>query len=262
MRKSEGHAAQPRTAIGPAPGFGPLRSYLAGPPTARRLRSKTHPHASQKADEIAVVHNGIIENHEQLRQNAADGCVFQSQTDSEVTPNLLKKAYDGRILAAVRKVIPQLEGSFAFAAIFEDHPGKNFVARQGSPLLVGLGKDQMLLASDIPALLPHAHEYTQLEDGQMAVLSRKDCDIFDFDGKPLEVNFKQIEMNVESVSKGDFDSFMSKEIAEQSEVLERLLDSRMRGDDLADPDLGIDLSSINHIVFLCRRHLLARRPLG
>ena len=251
IRKSEGRLRNLEQQLSLQPvlgqcGIAHTRWATHGPPTS----VNAHPHTSQRSD-IAVVHNGIIENHDQLRQELiADGCVFQSQTDSEVIPNLLAKVYQGDPLKAIRAIIPLLEGSFAFAAIFEDHPQQIFVARQGSPLLVGKGDEQMLIASDIPALLPHAHEYTQLEDGQLAALSRTSCEIFDFEGNQLAIDFQTIEMNVESVSKGDYDSFMSKEIAEQSSVLERLLESRIRGDDLADPDLGIDLSTINHIVFL------------
>ncbi|TVR41288.1 MAG: glutamine--fructose-6-phosphate transaminase (isomerizing) [Planctomycetota bacterium] len=251
IRKSEGRLRQLEEQLSMRPvlghcGIAHTRWATHGAPTT----INAHPHTCARGN-IAVVHNGIIENHEVLRSRLqAAGAIFQSQTDTEVIPNLLAQVYTGDPLAAIQAIISELQGSFAFAAVFEDHPDHIFVARQGSPLLVGRGEGQMLLASDIPALLPHAHEYLQLEDGQLAVLTRGQVRICSFSGAVIEPAFKTIEMNVESVSKGDYDSFMAKEIAEQPEVLQRILESRLRGDTLTDPDLGIDLRGINHVVFL------------
>ncbi|TVR16461.1 MAG: glutamine--fructose-6-phosphate transaminase (isomerizing) [Planctomycetota bacterium] len=210
-----------------------------------------HPHSSGDGS-IAVVHNGIIENHQVLRDDLESaGVLFSSQTDSEVIPHLLERHYEGDPLACIRTVLPLLRGSYAFAAVFDQHPGHIYVARQGSPLLIGRGKgQQVLLASDIPALLPHAHEYLQLQDGQLADLSSQEVCISTFSGDTTDLTFLPIELDVEAISKGDFDSFMAKEIAEQPEILQRLLESRLHQGTLAQPDLGIDLRHINHVVFL------------
>jgi glutamine---fructose-6-phosphate transaminase (isomerizing) len=213
-------------------------------------RNNAHPHASGDG-RIAVVHNGIIENHAELRRELiAAGCAFVSQTDTEVIPHLLSRVYAGDPLAAVLAVTAQLRGSFAFAAIFADHPRRIIAARQGSPLLIGLGKKEVLLASDLPALLPHAHQVCHLEDGQAADLSDEGVELRTFSGEAVTVRCQPIEITSDAVSKGNFDSFMAKEIAEQPQILARLIDSRLRQGRLVEPDLGIDLSAVNHVVFL------------
>ena len=122
--------------------------------------------------------------------------------------------------------------------------------RQGSPLLIGKGKNETLLASDIPALLPHATQMMILDDGQVADLTAEAVTISTFAGLPVATSFKTIEITAEAVSKGAFDSFMAKEIAEQPQVLERLIASRVRDGRLVQPDLGLELKDIRHIVFL------------
>ena len=211
-----------------------------------------HPHVGgPDLPTVAVVHNGIIENHDALRRELqALGDVFSSETDTEVIPKLIARAYTGDPVAAVRAVLPRLEGSFAFAVIFADQPGRILAARQGSPLLIGRGKKEYLLASDVPALLPHATEVTYLNDGELVDFTAETCVITTFAGAPVEAKFARIEITADAVEKGDFDSFMAKEIAEQPAVLTRLLESRLAGDRLVEPDLGLDLKAVNHIVFL------------
>ncbi|HYE03893.1 MAG TPA: glutamine--fructose-6-phosphate transaminase (isomerizing) [Planctomycetota bacterium] len=209
-----------------------------------------HPHASGD-HRIAVVHNGIIENHEALRKKLHEqGAIFLSQTDTEVIPHLVARHYRGDPIAAVRAAIGELDGSFAFAAVFADHPKRIIAARKGSPLLVGLGKKETLLASDIPALLPHATQVMFLEDGQIADLTEDGVKVVTFAGGAIEPRFKPIEITAEAVSKGPYDSFMAKEIAEQPQVLARILESRLRGDEVVEPDLGLELKDVNHVVFL------------
>jgi glucosamine--fructose-6-phosphate aminotransferase (isomerizing) len=210
----------------------------------------SHPHASGD-HRIAVVHNGIIENHEALRRRLKEqGAIFLSETDTEVIPHLIRSHYRGDPVAAVRAAIGELDGSFAFAAVFADHPRRIVAARKGSPLLVGLGKKEVLLASDIPALLPHANQVMHLEDGEIADLTDDGVAVTTFAGAAVANRFKPIEITADAVTKGDFDSFMAKEIAEQPQVLARLLDSRLRGDAVVEPDLGLDLADVNHVVFL------------
>jgi glucosamine--fructose-6-phosphate aminotransferase (isomerizing) len=251
-------------------GIAHTRWATHGPPS----EVNCHPHLSADG-RVAVVHNGIIENHEELRAElAATGVVFASQTDTEVIPQLIARHYRGDALAAVLAVVKRLRGSFAFAVVFKDQPGRIVAVRQGSPLIIGRGKAfsgddfatevktstalsagsparrEMLLASDIPALLPLAQQIHIMNDGEIAVLDHEGASLCDFDGKPLATDFRPVEVSADAVSKGCFDSFMAKEIAEQPAVLARLLDSRLRGGVLVEPDLGLDLKSVNHIVFL------------
>ena len=253
-------------------GIAHTRWATHGPPTELNC----HPHVSTDG-RIAVVHNGIIENHERLRRElTAAGFIFRSETDTEVIPQLIAMHYaqSRDPLAAVRAAVAQLDGSFAFAVVFADHPRRMIAVRKGSPLLVGRGKSyspdtaaaddstakfskagisaprELMIASDVPALLPHAHEVCFLEDGQIADLSDAGVVVTAFDGTPATPVFKTIEITADAVSKGSFDSFMAKEIAEQPTVLARLLESRLRAGGLVEPDLGIDLKAVNHIVFL------------
>ncbi len=259
----------------PAPGtcgIAHTRWATHGPPT----EANCHPHLSGD-ERIAVVHNGIIENHEELRRELqAQGAVFRSETDTEVIPHLIASVYRGKPLEAVRATVARLRGSFAFAVVFADQPRRIIAVRQGSPLLVGRGRSapgsapagrarndrsvtdggtpsdqrELLIASDIPALLPHATEMLVLEDGQIADLGEHGVRITTFTGSPVTAVFKPIEITAEAVSKGKHDTFMAKEIAEQPEVLRRLLDSRLRDGRLVEPDLGVDLRAVNHLVFL------------
>ena len=235
-------------------GIAHTRWATHGAPT----ETNSHPHLSGDL-RIAVVHNGIIENHDSLRKELqATGVVFRSQTDTEVIPHLIAQAYAGESqgdpLAAVRVVLPRLTGSFAFAVVFADFPERILAVRQGSPLLVGRGPEAMMLASDIPALLPHANHVLHLDDGQVADLGPNRVSITTFAGAAVTTTFAPIEISAEAVSKGSFDSFMAKEIAEQPEVLTRLLASRINtlaGHDLlVMPDLGIDLSAVTHVSFI------------
>ncbi len=233
----------------PAPGgtgIAHTRWATHGPPT----EANCHPHLDV-TKRIAVVHNGIVENHDALRSELkAAGAVFTSQTDTEVIPHLIASLYRGDPLAAVRAAITRLEGSFAFAVVFADHPERIIAVRLGSPLLVGRGPDAVMIASDIPALLPHATEVLYLEDGQMADLQRGGVALSTFAGAPVATTFKRIEISAEAVSKGTFDSFMAKEIAEQPAVVKRLLESRVNQGRLVQPDLGLDLAAVRHVSFI------------
>ncbi len=235
----------------PAPGgtgIAHTRWATHGPPT----EANCHPHLNANK-RIAVVHNGIVENHDALRTELkAAGAVFTSQTDTEVIPHLIASLYTsgGDPLAAVRAAIPRLEGSFAFAVVFADHPERIIAVRLGSPLLVGRGPDAVMIASDIPALLPHATEVLYLEDGQLADLQRGTVTLSTFTGAAVATTFKRIEISADAVSKGAFDSFMAKEIAEQPAVLARLLASRVNQGRLVQPDLGLDLAAVRHVSFI------------
>jgi glutamine---fructose-6-phosphate transaminase (isomerizing) len=250
LRKSAGRLKQLQDlvdsqTISGSCGIAHTRWATHGAPTTENA----HPHTDTDR-ELAVAHNGIIENHEQLRKRLeADGIFCTTQTDTEVIPHLIRQHYQGDPIAAVQAVLPLLEGSYAFAVLFADHPKRIIAVRKGSPLLLGRGEDCLMLASDIPALLPHAQEVCQLDDGQLVDLNHEQLILYDQD-QVIQPGFLPIEIDVEAVSMGDFDSFMAKEIAEQPEILARLLDSRLSQGRLVQPDYGVDLKQINHVVFL------------
>ena len=229
-------------------GIGHTRWATHGPPN----EINCHPHLDDQGT-IAVVHNGIIENHDYLRKKLqAAGHVFSSQTDTEVIPQLIAEHQKrgGDLLAAVVAAVAELEGQFAFAVLCADEPGRIIAVRRGSPLLVGRGRGEAMIASDVPALLPHATEVMFLADGEIADVTPERVTVMTFAGVPVAVTFKPIEVTADAVSKGSHDTFMAKEIAEQPEVLTRILDSRLLGGRLVEPDLGVDLGAVRHIILL------------
>ncbi len=186
-------------------GIAHTRWATHGEPT----KTNAHPHTNNVGT-ISVVHNGIIENYETLRNELIElDYVFTSQTDTEVIPHMLSRYYQGDPVEAVRLVVNKLKGSFAFAAIFSDHPRRIIVARNGSPLLIGIGKSEILVASDIHALLPLANQVCYLDDGTIADLSDNKVELRSFSNEILLAQFKPIEINVEEISKGTFDKFKS-----------------------------------------------------
>ena len=188
-----------------------------------------HPHVDCN-HRIAVVHNGIIENYAQLKQELEnEGHTFASDTDTEIIPHLIEKYYDGHdFLAAVRQALQRLEGSFALAIISQYAPNLLIGVRKGSPLIVGIGEGEYLLASDIPALLSHTKDVIVLEDGEMAVLTDKEWQITDFEGRPLSRQPKTIEWDARMVEKEGYPHFMLKEIHEQPTVLRNNLEKYIK----------------------------------
>ncbi len=251
VHKSAGKLKELQDAYDEQGGFGNCgiahtRWATHGSPTS----VNAHPHCDSE-QKIAVVHNGIIENHETLRRELSDqGAIFISQTDSEIIPHLLASLYTGDPIAAVQACIKRLEGSYAFAAIFGDHENRIVVARQGSPLIIGKGPNAHLIASDIPALLPHAHEAFYMDDGQIADMQTDSIDIYDSNGQAIAAAFETIEINYNAVTMGDYDSFMAKEIAEQPEIVQRIIEDRIVDGGIRAADVDVDLSQIQHVVFL------------
>lgn len=182
-----------------------------------------HPHCNN-ANTIAIVHNGIIENAESLKHEMiAEGYHFISDTDSEVIACLLDYYNQGNPLQALQAVAKRLEGSFALACLFLDHPDHIYVTRWHSPLILAQGQQQTMAASDIPALLGHADTFYFLEEGQIACLSLDGIQFYDSKLQPVQVSPRQVERNEEIISKAGFDTFMEKEIHEQPYAIQQTL---------------------------------------
>jgi glutamine---fructose-6-phosphate transaminase (isomerizing) len=181
-----------------------------------------HPHTdSQKR--VAVVQNGIIENHQELREELiAKGCEFASETDTEVIPHLIAQylpdtfGYDD-FLEAVQKTIHRLHGSFAIAVICADYPDEIIVARNQAPLIIGFGQGEFFCASDVTAVVPHTHAVLSLENGEIARLTPLGVEVYDFSLKRLR--------NLTTVEKQGFRHFMLKEIYEQPSVVRSCLET-------------------------------------
>jgi glucosamine--fructose-6-phosphate aminotransferase (isomerizing) len=196
-------------------GIGHTRWATHGRPSDRN----SHPHldCNQK---IAVVHNGIIENYQKLREELQEkGHIFLSETDTETIPHLIEEYYKGDIIAAVQEAVKRLEGAFAIVVACADDPGKLVVARKASPLVLGLGKGENYVASDIPAILSHTREVYILDDGEMAEVTAQGIQVMDFDGNKVEKAIFHVQWDAVAAEKGGYEDFMLKEIHEQPKAI-------------------------------------------
>ncbi|WP_256393042.1 glutamine--fructose-6-phosphate transaminase (isomerizing) [Natronoarchaeum rubrum] len=232
---------------GAAPvGIGHTRWSTHGEPSD----ANAHPH-TDCSDDVAVVHNGIIENYEQLKAELrADGHQFESETDTEVVPHLieaaLKRGADRE--SAFRSAVDRLEGSYAIAAVFEDADDV-FAARQDSPLVIGVDEGGYYLASDVPAFIDHTDQVLYLEDGEFARLTPETVGISDADGRPIEKSLATVEWDAEDAGKSGYDHYMLKEIHEQPRALRKCLRGRVDGiERTVDLDLELDDVGGVHLV--------------
>ncbi|MEO0266321.1 MAG: glutamine--fructose-6-phosphate transaminase (isomerizing) [candidate division WOR-3 bacterium] len=191
-----------------------------------------HPHTDCKS-QIAVAHNGIIENFEELKKELEEkGHKFISETDSEVIPHLIEEYYEGSLLDATLKTVKRLKGSFALVVLSSIEPDKVIGVKMQSPLLIGVGRGEMLLASDPTPLLSHTKEIVTLEDGEICVITQNEFRVFDFNGMEKKKNVTTIEWTADMAEKGQFPHFMLKEIFEQPEVLRKNLEHYIRGNEV------------------------------
>ncbi|WP_420612449.1 glutamine--fructose-6-phosphate transaminase (isomerizing) [Candidatus Spongiisocius sp.] len=205
-------------------GIGHTRWATHGVPSDRNA----HPHCDETG-EFAIVHNGIVENFQVLRDRLeAGGVAFRSDTDSEVLAHLVALAYDGDLTEAVRRAIRQAEGAYALVAMTSRQPDRIVAARMISPLVVGLGEGENFLASDIPAVLEHTREFLLVEDGEIATVTSEGATLETIAGSPVRKQPFTAEWETDSVRKGGFDHFMLKEIHEQPDVIARTLGARIR----------------------------------
>jgi glucosamine--fructose-6-phosphate aminotransferase (isomerizing) len=188
-----------------------------------------HPHQDCSGD-IAVVHNGIIENFSELKkQLIEEGHRFKSQTDTEVISHLVEKYYKGDLKEAVSKTLKDLKGSFALGVISKNEPDRIVAARKESPLIIGIGESENFIASDVPAILRHTKKVIYLEDGEIALLTKLKVEVFGSDGKVRKKNIDIIKWSLDSAQKSGFSHFMLKEIHEQPKVLKQIVSSRVKG---------------------------------
>ena len=183
-----------------------------------------HPHTDD-AKQIALVHNGIIENYQKLKQMLiAKGCEFVSETDTEVVAQLVGSLYTGDCLAAVTAAMRLLEGSFALAILFRDEPYTIYCCSKDSPMVVGHGDAESFVASDIPALLPHTRDVYFMEDRQIALLRVDGIAFYNEFGQPIEKKSTHVDWDVESAKKGNFEHYMMKEICEEPVAFRKTLE--------------------------------------
>lgn len=187
----------------------------------------SHPHLTENK-KISVVHNGIIENYEVLREELIkNGKKFVSQTDTEVIPHLIETFYEGDLLDAVMKATEKIEGSYALGVICEDEPEKIIAVRKDSPLIVGLGDGENFIASDIPAILKHTKDIYLLNDNEFVVLEKDKVTLFDKNKNKIEKDVYKVTFDDEAAQKNGFDHFMLKEIYEQPKAIKDTLAHRV-----------------------------------
>lgn len=207
-------------------GIGHTRWATHGEPSDEN----SHPH-TDCTGRFAVVHNGIIENYKELKEELEKrGHVFKSKTDTEVIVHLIEENYEGDLLKAVLEVVKKLKGSFAVAAITSSEPGVIVGARMDSPLVAGIGEGENLLASDIPALLKYTRKIIVLENGEVIRITPDSVEIFDFQGNPVSKDILMVTWDAEAAEKAGFEDFMLKEIHEQPDAIRNTLRGRVRDD--------------------------------
>lgn len=201
-----------------------------------------HPHLSQDG-EIAIVHNGIIENYAEIKDWLIGefGVKFASETDSEVIAQLISVYYEGDLHKAVNKAVKKLRGAYAIAVIAHDEPDKIVAVRKDAPLVAGIGKGCNFIASDIPALLKYVREIYLIENNETLVLTKDDIKIYDKDGNEIKRDVYHVTWDADAAEKSGYEHFMIKEIHEQPEVIGETLNRRLDENDRIKID-GILLS--------------------
>ena len=230
----------------PLPGaraLGHTRWATHGPPTD----GNAHPHATEDG-RLALVHNGIVENHAALRAELeAAGHTFASDTDSETVVHLIEQLDDGDLHAAVRAATDRLHGAWALVVAHAERP-EIVVARRTSPLVIGLGDGEQFVASDVAALLPHTRRVVYLRDGETAVLREDGVTVYDEAGAPTDLREEAIPWEADAAEKNGWPHYMLKEIFEQPTVVRSVLQDALTPDGGVDLGLRVDLADVDRVV--------------
>ncbi|HEV7594632.1 MAG TPA: glutamine--fructose-6-phosphate transaminase (isomerizing) [Gemmatimonadaceae bacterium] len=230
-RKAAGKISELERALATSPvngdlGIGHTRWATHGVPN----ECNAHPHIDCKGN-IAVVHNGIIENSGTLKKELiAHGHTFVSETDTEVLAHLIEEAFDGNLEDAVIEALWQIEGTYGIAVVSSQDRNKIVAARKGSPLLIGLGEGEYYVASDVSAILAQTREVVYLDDGDVAVLTRDGYTVLNQRAQQLERRVSKIDWDLDQIERGGFDHFMLKEIFEQPATVENAMRGRLLRD--------------------------------
>jgi len=199
------------------------------------------------AKEIAVVHNGIIENYQELREQLqAEGVEFRSQTDTETIAHLVRKYYQGDLFAAVKRALQDVEGAYAIGVICQDNPDVLVAARHGSPLIVGLGDGEAFIASDVPAIMKYTRKVLYIDNGQVCEIRRDGYKIEDVHGNPVQLEVKTVDWDDAAAEKEGYPHFMLKEIHQQPDVIRNTLRGRVDegSEEVKLPDMNISVEEL------------------
>ncbi|MBE6762138.1 MAG: glutamine--fructose-6-phosphate transaminase (isomerizing) [Ruminococcaceae bacterium] len=228
-------------------GIGHTRWATHGAPCEKNA----HPHLGFKG-RFMVVHNGIIENYLELKNELeAEGVAFASDTDTEVIAHILEKHYTGDVFAAISKTVSRLEGSFALGILCVEQPEILYAVRNFSPLIIGLGEGENFIASDVTALVSHTKKVLYMEDKEIAVIKENSVDLFTASGIKIHRSPALVNWSVDAAEKGGYSHFMMKEIKEQPEVIAKTFEPRIKDDKVFFEGLKLTeekLQSINRII--------------
>lgn len=224
-------------------GIGHTRWATHGEPSV----ANSHPHYA-KDKRIVAVHNGIIENFQELRERLVkEGYEFLSQTDTEVVVHLLDKYYKGDPIEAISKLLARVRGSYALGILFKDRPGELYAVRKDSPLIVGKAEDGYLIASDVPAVLKYTREVCFIQNLEIAKLTRENILFFNIDKEEIEKEFSHIEWDTEAAEKGGYEHFMLKEIYEQPKAVRDTISPRIKDGRISIEELNMTDEEIRKI---------------
>ncbi len=224
-------------------GIGHTRWATHGAPT----QINAHPHLDCTG-KIAVVHNGIIENYAELKNELIEkGHKFVSETDTEVLPHLLEEYYEGDLLISMQKLLKRIKGSGAIVVLNSDSPDEIIAARIASPLIIGVGKEGNFLASDMPAVLEHTRNFIIVNDFETIRLKKDKVEIFDADGKLIQRESFKVNWSITSAEKSGYEDFMLKEIFEQPFGIKETMRGRLVGSDLQFDELNMTEDQIKKL---------------
>ncbi len=216
---------QEKEIIDPVAGIGHIRWATHGSPT----ESNAHPHTCN-CGKLVLVHNGIIENFKELREDLVKkGCIFKSQTDTETIAHLIAQEYDKvkDLQTAVSNSIKQLNGAYAICVMYKDEPDKIVVARKNAPLLIGIGEGEHFIASDIPAVIEYTSKVIYLDDMEVGVVQKNNLKIVDLEGNEIIKKVEVLPFEPVALSKRGYKHFMLKEIHEQPDVIRNVLNGKL-----------------------------------
>lgn len=224
-------------------GIGHTRWATHGRPS----QVNAHPHQDCHQD-FAVVHNGIIENYLEIKENLiAKGHQFVSETDTEILAHLVEDYYEGSLEEAVRKVLEVIHGSYALVVLSRKEPDKLIAARKDSPMVVGLGDGEFFVASDIPAILNYTRQVYILDDGEMVLVTEEGVKLTDFQGNPRSKEIYEVKWDAVAAEKGGYDHFMLKEIHEQPRALHDTILGRLKDEQVVLEEVGLTQEQLAQI---------------
>ncbi|MFH1862828.1 MAG: glutamine--fructose-6-phosphate transaminase (isomerizing), partial [bacterium] len=204
-------------------GLGHTRWATHGIPSV----TNAHPHIDS-AGHIALIHNGIIENYMALRQRLESrGHVFRTETDTETLAHLIEEVYQGDLLEAVQMALAQVRGTYGLAVLCDKEPDRIVAARMGSPLIIGIGEDENLVASDLAAIVPYTQNAIYLDDGEIALIKRNEIEYRTLTNQKVLKKVEAVTLDLQQIEKGGYDHFMLKEIMEQPRTLEDSMRGRL-----------------------------------